>query len=253
MKIKYLIIVSLLLLPFVLAAQERQMVKGRVMAGTFGIRDVLVVNINGERETRTDSLGNFSIIARTGDLFVASDFRIIAKKVRFTPDIIKNGVLIINVEQNAIELEEIVIERYANITSESLGIVPKGQRRYTPAERKLKAASGLKPDLSVGGSLGANVPFDPLINMFSGRTSILKKELETERKEQLIEILNGIFSDDEIEADFKIPKDYVKGFIYYLVEDTQLAAVIRSKNESMIKFLIGGLAAKYTDAIANEK
>jgi hypothetical protein len=118
----------LLILPLLAQAQERHAVKGRVYYANLGVKDVLVVNNNAQVETRTDSLGNFTINAKVGDLIILSDFKIETKKIRYTPDLIKNGLMLLEVKMVAEEIEEVVINR-STITSESLGI-PMGKSLY---------------------------------------------------------------------------------------------------------------------------
>jgi hypothetical protein len=50
----------------------------------------------------------------------------------------------------------------------------------------------------------------------------------------------------------KIPAEYVKGFQYYCVEDSNLAAALQSKNKTMTLFLIVPLAEKFNKIIQNE-
>jgi hypothetical protein len=67
-----------------------------------------------------------------------------------------------------IELKEVVVNDNAGINAENLGIVPHGQKTYTPAERKLYTAK--------------STSVDKLINAMSGRTSMLKKEMKSREK-----------------------------------------------------------------------
>ena len=86
---------------------------------------------------------------------------------------------------------------------------------------------------------------DPLINGLSGRTAMLKKAYETEKKEDLMEKINYIYTEESIVSQLKIPLEYVRGFIYFVVENKYVANAIKEKNETMAKFLMSGLAGKY--------
>ena len=60
--------------------------------------------------------------------------------------------------------------------------------------------------------------FDPLLNLISGRTASLKKELVIEKKETYLAMLDEMFDKDQYISRFKISLDYVKGLQYYTVE-----------------------------------
>lgn len=69
------------------------------------------------------------------------------------------------------QLDEVVITKYRNINALDLGVLSKPAKEYTPAERRLKAASSY--DLTVG--TYNSVSLDAIINSISGRTAMLKK------------------------------------------------------------------------------
>jgi hypothetical protein len=55
-----------------------------------------------------------------------------------------------------------------------------------------------------------------------------------------------------IHSNIKIPQEYVRGFQYYCVEDTDLVGSLNS-NKTLSQFLIIILAKKYNKIIVNEK
>ena len=247
MLVKLLFFIMALLVPSLLFAQERKVLRGRVTAGNIIIKGREVINLSSQGETKTDSLGNFYIKAAVSDtLQIRSSIsylgRIIVKEGDF--------ITIIAVDLGSFELEEVVIDRY-NVNAESLGLVPEDQKQYTPAERRLKTAGDFKP-IHLLGILGGSLPVDPIINAINGRTKRLKKEVEIERKEFLMAKINGIYTYDEITKEFNIPEEYVSGFIYYVVEDSEFAKAMKNKNETLAKFLMSGLSVKYIELITEE-
>lgn len=88
--------------------------------------------------------------------------------------------------------------------------------------------------------------------MMSGRTAMLKKELEVEKKEHLLAVFGAIFDANYFTKSLKIPADYIKGFQYFCIEDKTFAEVLKSKNKTRIEFLIVPLAVKYNELITNE-
>ena len=127
-----------------------------------------------------------------------------------------------------------------------------GQKKYTAAERKLQTATALNPTASAGTMAGGSISADPLLNFFSGRTAMLKKEVAVEKKEFFMKLLENMFSLDHFIDRLKIPADYVKGFEYYAIENDKFTAILNSKNKTSTEFLLGELAVKYKEMIASE-
>jgi hypothetical protein len=103
------------------------------------------------------------------------------------------------------------------------------------------------------GLLGDHLDFNPVLNAISGRTAQLKKELKIEKKECYLRLLENMFDRDRFVNKLKIPSDYVEGFKYYVVEDEKLTVILNSKNSTTTAFLLGELATKYNEIIANEE
>jgi hypothetical protein len=230
----------------------RQVLKGQVVAGYYTVKDVLVVNVNAEKETRTDSLGVFNLQAKPGDTLNFSHPDLKVRRMHLAEQHFKINPLVVYVAlNNAYQMEEIIIAKNNNLTAEKLGIVPKGQKVYTPAERRLYTAGDFKP-IHLVGLLFGSLQVDPIINAINGRTRTLKTEIITERKENALQMLNTLYNEDEIVAQYNIPAEYVNGFLYYIVEDNELATALKAKNETLVKFLMAGLSVKYLDLINNE-
>ena len=136
--------------------------------------------------------------------------------------------------------KKLVINENTQITAENLGIIPFGQKKYTPAERKLYTATS-------GGGI------DGLLNAISGRKAMLKKEIEVEKKEQSLARIDVLFEDKYYIETLKIPEDHIRGFQYYCVEDAGFVSALKAKNKTLTMFLIVGLAEKYNQIITNEK
>ena len=79
----------------------------------------------------------------------------------------------------------------------------------------------------------------------SGRTAMLKKELEVEKKETLMDKINNWYEDNYFIHTLKIPEDYVKGFKYYIVQDPKFTECMKAKNRTMATFIMNELAVNY--------
>ena len=229
--------------------QERKPLQGQVISGESAIVGVFVINKATGTEVKTNATGNFTIAARNGDMLAVYGTGITARDFAISTATFAEQPYVMEVVINAYELKEIVIDK---ITPESLGLVPKNQKQYTPAERRLKTASDLDPQMGIGTMAGVSVSADAIINAISGRTKMLKKALETENKEFAIQKLNGIYTEEQIINELKIPAEYVQGFLFYAVEDADCAAALKTKNNELAKFKLIGLAVKYNKLIVDK-
>lgn len=217
-------------------AQERKPLNGKVTSDFDSLEGIYVINKSSEKSVTTTRGGYFTINAAVNDTLIFSALQFEAKDVVVKETDFNNELFFVPLDVLNHELNELVIIDYSYINSESLGLVPAGQERFTPAERRLATASRGRMN-----PLG----LDPLINAFSGRTAMLMKAADVEKKEDLMKKINYIYTEDDLVNKFKIPLDYVQGFIFYIVENKYFANAIKDKNENMAKFLLAGLAEKY--------
>jgi hypothetical protein len=227
-----------------LFAQEKGAVacRGKVNADMTNLEGIYVINLNTENAAITDAKGFFIINAKVGDSLILSSvqFKSVTKAIT-SEDL--SSLFFVTMHPIMNELKEVVVKR-PSVSAESLGIIPYGQKKYTPAERKYATASSgrLNP-------LG----LDPLLNYFSGRTAMLKKELEVEKKEGYLVQLENLFDKNHYVNTLHIPSDYVKGFLYFAVENPKFTRVLKTKNRTSIEFLMSELAAQYNEIIASKK
>ena len=228
----------------------RKQLNGKVTADVSILEGIYVINKQTEKASITDQEGYFSIQAAVGDtlLFSAAQFK--ETTLFLSQGDVEQAMLYVKVTPIINQLREVIVRNGINATA--LGIIPQGQRIYTPAERRLNTANNLNTSLNAGTMMGGSVSADPLLNWLSGRTKMLKKEAAVEKKESYLRQLENMFSDDYFISKLKIPSEYVKGFGYYSVENEQFVTVLKSKNVTMTTFLIGELAIKYKEMIASE-
>lgn len=221
-----------------------KLIHGKIIVESGSNSGVSIINLVNEKSTTSDNNGDFYILAKAEDLLVFSSVNLEYYR-RIIEDVdLKAEVVTIKMTPKITELKEVVVNKQPEINAISLGISPKGIKKYTPAERKLASASSMRLN---------PMGLDPLINAISGRTKMLKKELEVEKKERLLAIINALYKEDYFHSVMKIPTDYIKGFQYYCIEDKKFAAILISKNKAKIEFLLIPLALKYNEIIADEK
>ena len=223
-----------------LFAQEKGAVacRGKVNADMTNLEGIYVINLNTENAAITDAKGFFTINAKAGDSLLLSSvqFKSVTKAIT-KQDL--SSLFFVTMHPIMNELKEVVVKR-PSVSAESLGIIPYGQKKYTPAERKIFTAT-------------SGFGIDPLLNLFSGRTSMLKKELEVEKKEGYLVQLENLFDKNHYVNTLHIPSDYVKGFLYFAVENPKFTRVLKTKNRTSIEFLMSELAAQYNEIIASKK
>ena len=233
-------------------AQEtsRIKLKGKVTSDVSVLEGIYVINVKSEQALVTDKEGNFSILAKVGDTLLFTEGQFKEVRIGLTQKDFEQEMITVKMMPIVNQLREVIVR--SGINAVSMGIIPKGQKIYTPAERKLYTANNLNATANAGSMMGGSISADPLLNWFSGRTKMLKKEVEVEKKESYMRQLENMFTIDYFVNTLKIPSEYVKGFEYYIVDNERFVAILKSKNVTMTTFLIGELATKYKEIIASE-
>ena len=225
---------------FPAAAQERTALSGKVTSVSEELEGIYVINKNTEESAVTTAGGYFTIVAQSNDTLIFSAIQFEARQVVLAEADFAADIFLVSLESAIHQLEEVRIVDYRHINAESLGLVPKGQKQYTHAEKKLATASSGKMN---------PMGLDPIINSISGRTAMLKAAAATAKKEEIIEKISYIYSEDDIVASLSIPAEYVKGFLFYVAEHEHLAKAIEQNNNTLAKFLLDGLALKYLELL----
>ena len=223
-----------------LFGQAETAVKMRVQltSDSTAVHVVDVVNVTTQKTFVSNLEESFVIKVKLGDVIIFSSKELETVRVKIDEKDLQKNILIVNMAVKSIVLKEVIINE-SGISAESLGIIPYGQKKYTPAERKLYTATS-------GGGI------DGLLNTISGRKAMIKKDIIVEKKEQLLAKIDVLFEDNYYTETLKIPELYIKGFQYYCIEDISIANALRSKNKTMVLFLIVRLAKNYIEIIALE-
>lgn len=220
-----------------------KILNGKVSTSVSESDGIYVINLRTEKSVLTEKGGYFTIPATAGDTLLFSEVSIVGKRIGLTSSDFEKELFFVRLEPMINPLNEVVVRQYTNINAEALGIIPKGQKKYTPAERKVATASSGKMN---------PMGLDPLVNWMTGRTAMLKKELEIEKKEFWLQLLEEMFETRLFVENLHIPSDYVDGFRRYIVEDRRLVNTLKTKNKTMATFIMGELAVEYNQIIACE-
>ena len=225
----------------VILAQEsgRTVLNGKINANTIDLEGVYVINLKTEKSAMTGKDGFFSIAAIPGDTLLFSAIQLKEVRIVLKQEDFKNEPFLVKMESNITQLREVIVKRYDNINAVSMGISSSGMLHRTQAERKLYTAK------STAG--------DALINLMSGRTAMLKKEIVVEEKLSFMNQIDNMFNEDYFRNTLKIPLEYIKGFQYYIVENERFTTILKSKNKTQIEFAMVSLAEKYNEILSGEK
>jgi hypothetical protein len=219
--------------------QVPRRIEGKVAADFSNLEGIYVVNTSSEKSTTTNSEGHFSIEAKVGETLLLSAMNFKEVEIVLSESDFSKKWLVVSMQPIVNELREVIVGNSA-ISAESLGIIPYGQKKYTPAERKIFTAT-------------SGFGIDPILNLISGRTNMLKKELEIEKKEGYLIQLENLFQPDFYIHSMHIPQLHVKGFLYFLVENPKFISVLKTKNRTAIEFSMSELAVKFNEIIAVKK
>ena len=213
-------------------AQFSRVWKGKVVSNQGDLEGIYVLNLKNTKATTTTQGGYFQIQGTIGDTLQFSSMQFKPLRMALKQQDFDSDLFFVPLETAVTLLDEVKINQYANINAVSLGILMKPAKHYSLAERRLYTATS-------GGGI------DGLLNLISGRTKMLKKNLVVEGKETALTKLTDLLDEKYFVETLKIPSEKVKGFQYYCVDDQDFAAVLKSKNKTMAKFLLVDLARAY--------
>ena len=219
---------------------SQKLLTGKVMVDGALTENVNVSNSANNTAVSTDHEGAFAIPVNIGDALVFSAVYLETKRKVIVAEDLAEAFIIVKMSASIIPLKEVKVNENNTITAENLGIIPQGQKKYSPAERRVHEAT-------TGGGL---VPLNPILNAISGRTTMLKKEVVAEKSERLLLRLDGWFEEKFYTNSLKIPQEYIKGFHYFLIEDNDFVRALKAKNKTLTKFLMSKLALNYKETIS---
>ncbi|WP_430615000.1 hypothetical protein [Flavobacterium sp. JP2137] len=221
-------------------SQDRELLQGKIVSRSKALSGIYVANVNTGEAVLSRKGGYFELEGKINDTLMFSGSLFVGYRRTLDELDLKKEIIFIPLEENDLsyQLSEIMIYK---VSSESLGLVPKGRKILTPAERRLYTANS-------GGGL---IPIDMIVNAISGRTKMLKKALEYEKGEMRKDKLLRIFDETYIHENFSIPKAYVLGFVYNAVSDPEIVSLLNDKgsHKEPLQMRLGELALNFLEMI----
>lgn len=221
----------LLLVTPVALSQSEKMIHGKILVSNATPKGVYVINVNNEKESLSNEHGEFSILAKLGDVIVFSSMHLEYARKVIDADNYNGQLMLIAMTSKVVELDEVVVENYAGINAVSLGILSKPATKYSVAERRRRSGSG--------------GPINKLANLFGNQKKNFKNDINIEAKGVALSKLDGMFPDSFYTETLKIEASAIQAFHYFIIEDKAFNTVLNSKNKSLITFSMIDLAKKY--------
>lgn len=226
-----------------------KILNGKVISDFGDNNGIYVINLKNQKVSITEKGGFFSFPVSVGDTIIFLSIYHKGLKIKLREDDIQKSLFFVKLHPIMNQLKEVVVVKYKHINAEDMGIIPREKKMFTPAERELNTASNPYMAFKSGLTFSA----DPLLNLLSGRTAMLKKIVEIEKKEFSIAKTDDYFDEIFFVDKLKIPQLYVKGFQFFIVEDAEYSQAIKNKNKTLAQFRMGELALKYLDLISDNK
>lgn len=222
----------------------QQTISGKIVASPeIALEKITLFNTNSKKTTFTDALGYFTIEASSYDIISISAIHINTLQHLVEPADFDKKILFIRITQKTNQLAEIEIKT-SKIDAVSLGILQKPAKKYTVAERRLRTAENFhwySPLLIPAGGMS----LDGLLNAVSGRKKMLENNLKIERNERDLVKLDNFCKEEFYTENLKIPKEYIKGFQIYTLDNHELKLALKANNKTLTHFLLAQLAEKY--------
>ncbi len=220
-----------------------KVINGTIISDSSSVEGVHILNLVNEKSTVSDQFGKFSIAAKEDDLLIFSAIHLEYTRKSVSKSEYQSGNLSVKVITKVTQLDEVVVTEYPRINAQELGIINYKPKEYTPAERKLRPAIMTKNDWL--GIIGGKIPVDPFLYWVTGRTKMLKGELEVEKKELLLKKLDDWNEKNYYVEELKIPSDYVDGFKYCVIYDEELMRCLTTNNKLQGNFQLAKLAVDF--------
>ena len=237
--------------------------KGKIASLNNDVSNVLIVNLNAKKSTITDSLGLFSIDVQLQDSLRITAVQYHTKEIIITNDLINEGVVLIHLIENIIDLSEVTVTPYnlsgeidrdidrlnlkPTLNSYSLGLPNSDVTKMTQSERLLQESDrGKYVRLATTDEYGevfkilgyaaltVVINTHKIMNKASGRTKSLKEMVARDEKTQMEKDIIAKFSKKVICDSFQIPEENFDGFITFCISQDDFLELAQAGNSIQI-------------------
>lgn len=232
-------IIFLFFLSFSCFSQERELLKGKILADSLDGAAINILNLSSGMGTTNDTAGNFEILARVEDTLVFSSVQYETRQIVISEELLKKAFLGIMLKEKLNELDAVSIsnisldgnlhtdlDKIYTFTQADIGFPMSDVPKPTSIERKLHTASGIQKDSKENPPGMVNISLDGILNRMNGRTAMLEKAAANEDLSQLVD--KGVASMPVIffVEDLQVPEEYIRDFIYYCARNSRFASLL---------------------------
>ncbi|PHN93820.1 hypothetical protein CSC80_00210 [Maribacter sp. 6B07] len=273
---KYIfILIAISLTSFYGYGQDNTVIlKGTVSNAKNDVSNVLIVNLNTQQSTITDTFGLFSIEVRLKDSLRISAVQYLPKEIIINESYLNSSFVTIHLIENIIDLKEVTVTPYnltgeldrdidrldvkPTITSYTLGLQNADVTKMTQSERLLQEADRgkyvslqtmdeygkLNEILSYVG-ITVKINTHKIMNRVSGRTKSLEEMVERDEKKQFEKEIIDKFSKQIMSVNFKIPVSNIEGFLTYCLSQPDFIELKNAGNTIEIWEYLKGKSIDY--------
>lgn len=219
--------------------------RGRVHSTEKDVVGIVVQNVTSTRVVITDMDGIFSIPVKLSDTLVFSAVQFKRKILIINETFLNTSFLSIPLEEFINELDEVVVRPYnltgdlnqdldnlqleKDVSAEAIGLPNANVRIISQSENKLNDADHGKFVYFYGVGFAMNV--NKVLNRLSGRTKMLKKRVELDKKYDIVKSVEEKYIDSLFMTYLKIPQKQYYDFMYYCSIDSIFPELIKQENE----------------------
>ena len=229
---KFKLLIFFLIFQVIAFAQDRTLIKGRLIYRNANVVAANVVNITAQINTITDGEGAFEIPVKTGDEVVFSSVQYMIRTVEITPEIIQKNRLIITVNEKINALEEVVItpddaEKFLNLKEEEFKGFDYERDKSTRLENTIVRQGQLNNGLN-------------LINVAKLIAKIVSNKTEEEKRNlKPSEVLSYVFDISFFKSDLELRDDQIVGFLEHIDDNLPSQKLLnQSQQFQLIDYLI---------------
>ncbi len=235
------------LFPDLNLAQEKIII-GQVKNLDNDVANVLVVNLNSNKSTITDSLGMFSIKAKLSDSIRFTAVQYLTREIVVTDAILMGNLLNVDLTEDVINLDEVIVGPYnltgkmeldlkkldvaPEITSSALGLPNADVEKMSQSERLLIEADRGK--YFYFGGLGIAINTHKIMNRISGRTKSFEDMVTRDKNMAMEKQIIAKFPKRTISGHFNIPETNIDGFLTFCLSQKDFTELSSTWNTAEV-------------------
>lgn len=218
-------------------AQQENVLNAHILSTTKEpIENAHILNLSKNTATTSNKMGAFAIKVSVNDSVVISALGYKNRTFIVNPTLINQKDISFELTEQVEELEEVELIHYSKINAKDLGIIPKDQKQYTPAEKNLfMQKTGV---------------VEGIINRLNGNVKRAKELVELEKDILTFEKLKNRVPTDFLINELNIPELYADAFYLYCTEDPVIVANLENSSLSKLKFLLMEKAVPFLEIIS---